>query len=356
MLLLRIVCAALLLLQTASALAQCQPGIMQNAPMLSIDATDALNSSGGASYPLSTNYPGNFSCSLPAWWVIGGKNTVTNSSPYSNNDFYLKFPGDAYVKLSVTGIAPAQFNPGTGNNNGSSINSTFLVNLTLLDSAPDKNVMTVTGNMATVSPVMIEQDSTGLTVIQNIARMISDFAYFVFHWSWPVHDYDIYYQPLIIYFTKRETTCSFSDANKTVVLNDIDRASLANGHGDGRTAFRLGFSCAHLQNGASTRGVTAWISSNNLRSGDDSTLISPQSDSAHGVGVRLMKAGEHAPLVIGSSATAQGSATSLFTLAKQQKTKANFYVDMAAWYYVYDASALSAGEVNTTAVVNVAYD
>ncbi|MGR2858991.1 fimbrial protein [Erwinia rhapontici] len=352
----KVVTLSLILFLPSWAGANCIQNAPVDAPFLYYDATSALNLSGRASFSSTTAYPGTFSCSMPAWGIIGGKNTVDNSTPYSQNTLYLKFPGDAYVSVNVTQPTPQEFHPKVGTNNGSAIDSTFTVNLKLLANIPTKNVMVINGDIATINPIVLAQDSTGLTFLQNIARMLSDFAYFIFHWSWPKHNYDIYYKALQIRFVKRVTTCSFDDDNKTVVLNNIDIASLASGAMNGKKAFTLNFSCDGMKNGIAGRNLRAFMSSNNLLASDSTTLTSPVTGGAKGVGIRVAKASDNIPLTFSSSETTQGNATTLFSYTASQALPSQLSLPMNAWYYVYNKQMLSSGSVRTTAVVNFVYD
>ena len=337
--------------------ANCIQSAAYDAPTLFYDATSVLNASGAVSLVEKTNYPGTFKCSIPAWGIIGGKNTVSNVTPYSSNTLYLKFPGDAYVSLNVSGLAPQETHPRVGTSTASILNASFIINLKLIKTIPTKNVMVVDGDIATIDPIVLAQDSTGLTLLQSVARLVADFAYFVFNWRWPKHNYDLYYQPLQIRFVKSVTTCSFDDANKTVVLNNIDISSLAGGATSGKKEFSLNFSCANFEgNGTTTRNVLAYMSSNHLLISDSSTLMSPSAGSAGGVGIRLAKASDSIPLVLSPSANAQGNATPLFSYTAHQTMPPRLSIPMTAWYYVYDKQALSSGPVKTTAVVNFVYD
>lgn len=320
------------------------------------DASDALNLTGYASFAGSTNYPGTFTCTTPAWGILGGKNTVDNSSPYSQQTIYLKYPGNAYVSLNVTKPSPQETHPKTGTNNGSDIDATFTVSLKLMKTVPTKNVMTVTSNIAKINPVVLAQDSTGLTILQNIARMINDLAYFIFNWSWPQHNYDIYYKPLLIRFVKQVTTCSFDDNNKTVLMDNIDISSLSSGAMDGKKSFTLNFSCNDLLNGTTSRNVSAYLSSNTILPADNTVLTSTAPGSAAGVGIRIANTKDNIPIKFSSSSTAQGDATTLFSSAAHTPLSANFALPMYAWYYVYNRKGLSSGPVRTTAVVNFVYD
>ncbi|MTD27444.1 fimbrial protein [Erwinia sorbitola] len=339
---------------------QCRAGCTQPSPTdavpLYYDATSALNSAGSASVTQRTNYPGSFKCNAPPWGILGGKNTVANLSPYTSNTIYLKFPGDAYVSVSVTGLTPQQVNPSVGSNSASSINASFTINLKLMKTVPTKNVMTVNGDLATIKPIVLAQDNTGLTLLQSISRLITDFTYFIFHWSWPQHDYDIYYQSIQIRFVKSVTTCQFDDANKTVVLNNIDRSSLLSGSSNGKKDFTLNFTCALYQNKIATRSVQAFLSSRYLLASDNTTLISSAPDAAGGVGIRLAKASDNIPLKMSSLSSAQGNATALFSYSAYQVMPPVLSIPMSAWYYVYNKDALSSGPVRTTAVLNFVYD
>lgn len=255
--------------------------------------------------------------------------------------------------MSVTDLAPEETHPKVGTNNATTIDASFTVNLKLLKTTPTQNVMTVNGDTAFINPVVLAQDSTGLTIIQNIARLVGDFAYFIFHWSWPKHDYDIYYKPMQIKFIKRVTTCSFDDDNKIVRLNNISLPMLANGNLYGK-AFELNFTCTDLQNGVTSRSVLAYLSSNNVSTTDNTTLISPDGGSAGGVGIRVYK--NNTPIIFSPSATDQGDATALFSFSASQPLAPKLSIPLTAWYHVYDAKALSSGPVRTTAVVNFVYD
>lgn len=336
--------------------ANCTQNAVINAPFLYFDATTALNMTGYVSFSQRTEYPGTFTCSMPAWGIIGGKNTVDNSTPYAQNTLNLKFPGNAYVSVNISKPTPQETHPKVGTNNGSDIDADFTVTLRLLATVPTKNVMVVNGDTATINPVVLAQDSTGLTIIQNIARMVSDFAYFIFHWSWPKHNYDIYYKALKIRFVKSVTTCSFDDDNKTVVLNNIDIASLASGATNGKKAFVLNFSCDGIKNGIAGVNLKAFLSSNYLLASDNTTLISRETGGAKGVGIRVAKASDNIPIIFSPSETVQGNATALFSYTADQALPSQLWIPLNAWYYVYDKQALSSGQVSTTAMVNFVYD
>lgn len=319
------------------------------------DASDALNFTGSTSFSETTLYPGTFTCTMPAWGIIGGKNSVDNSSPYTQQTLYLKFPGDAYVSLNISNLSPQETHPNVGTNKGSDIDANFTITLKLMKTVPTKNVMVVNSDIARINPVVIAQDSTGLTVLQNIARMISDFAYFVFNWTWPTHNYDIYYKPLMIRFVKRVTTCSFDDDNKTIVMNDINMSSLIAGE-NAKKLFTLNFSCAGQVYGATSRAMSAYLSSTNILPTDNSTLISPDPGSATGVGIRIQKVTSATPIKFSASPTDIGDATPLFAYAAQEQVPTKLTIPMFAWYYVYNRRQLSSGPVRTTAMVNFVYD
>ena len=100
-----------------------------------------------------------------------------------------------------------------------------------------------------------------------------------------------------------------------------------------------------------------FLSSSNLQPSDKTVLTNTISGGAGGVGFRVVKANNlSSPVQFSDSANAQGSATSIFTAAKGSTVSPAFSVDLGAYYYPYNPTAVTQGKISSSATLVFSYN
>lgn len=176
--------------------------------------------------------------------------------------------------------------------------------------------------------------------------------------SWDT-DYFLAYEKMTIQFEPKETTCNLTH-DLTVKLPSASFKELkTKGRANGAD-FTLPIKCGNLAGvKTSTRNVKAWISSNDLVSTDSSyqTMVNDET-TAGGVGIALRSRyflGDVEEVKISGSNNME-NATQILDIEKNDDIQAVQYINLHAYYKVYNASALTTGTVVATAQIMFGYD
>ncbi len=173
--------------------------------------------------------------------------------------------------------------------------------------------------------------------------------------SWSTSRY-IAYEKLSVQFAPNQTTCNLThDMTVKLPAASLDRLT-RNGEDTG-TTFRLPIECSDALAGTtSTRNISAWLSSHDLLNDAESgTVIVNDDSTAGGVGIALKSLTTGQDIVISSGSSGSNATTLLELKAGDDIEKVN-YISLNAYYKVYNAAALSAGDVIATAQIMFGYD
>ncbi|WP_277761067.1 fimbrial protein [Pseudomonas sp. A34-9] len=234
------------------------------------------------------------------------------------------------------------------------LNAPVTLTFTLDSSAGTKEGLTE-GNTFNYNEAVIVTDQTGISPLYWTFRMglwLSTFG-----WYWTYDERDMYRQNITLIYAPKKTTCSFNNAGLMVDLPKMGFAQLTKNPQPGYTPFTLNFSCEGLQNNGSTdRAIDMFLSSNNLLPSDNSVLMDRTPTAAQGVGIKVVKRDNpNAPVVFSTSTLSRGSATSIFSAAAGTAVNSNFSVGMGAYYFPYNPTQLTSGEIRATATLNIVY-
>ncbi|KNE87662.1 hypothetical protein PSTG_18947 [Puccinia striiformis f. sp. tritici PST-78] len=119
----------------------------------------------------------------------------------------------------------------------------------------------------------------------------------------------------------------------------------------------LNFKCEQLAaNNTATRAIDIFLSSNTLLSTDNSVMVDNTNGAAKGAGIRLVNVGQpDAPIVLSTSTASRNNASSLFNVQRGGSLTSSFSLSLAAFYFAYAPTDVSAGKINTTATLNIVY-
>ncbi|BEL82043.1 hypothetical protein SM12BL3_33500 [Serratia marcescens] len=324
---------------------------------ISIDLSDKLS----AKNPVwqgeyATQYVGSFKCSgglfqnyefaytslLPA----GSKNPVIIGF---NN-------GKQWVRAEIVNEIDGVKLKGAGTYSASELNQPMTLRFSLVD----KKGTAVPGDTKQFDSALLVSDVTGIGPLTWIIKMTGKLLTWILSGfqDWPVDERDMYAQPLILRYAPKMTTCSFDNAGLHVMLPKTGIAQLGKNAQAGYTPFTLNMSCENMQQaGIADRGVDMFLSSNNLLPADGTVLTDKNPDAAQGVGIRLVQTDKPGtPVMLSTSPIDRGNATSLFNVAVGQTLASHFSIRMGAYYYPYDISGATQGEINASATLNIIYD
>lgn len=247
-----------------------------------------------------------------------------------------------------------------GGHVSSELNTPFTLRFTLMNSGDSR--LKVSGNTGKFSNIMITRDTSGMTFGESIgaagAYVVKVIAWVAsFFQNWPLDQRDMFSQNLIVTYTPKIATCNFNNAGLMVNLPKIGVEQLTKTPQPGYTPFTLNFSCSNLlANGSTDRAIDMFLSSNNLLPSDTSVLMDSTPGSAKGVGIKVAKRDTpNAPVAFSTSTLNRGSATSIFSAAAGAVVNSNFSVGMGAYYFPYNPTQLTSGEVRATATLNIVY-
>ncbi|HCH51696.1 MAG TPA: fimbrial protein [Proteus sp.] len=350
----------LLLLGTISqqATANCKPDSTITAPNINFDLSTDLNSTSTTATRTSrTIFPGTFKCTARGLFP----NTVGIASPFADNRVgTIGFNGGKqFVSITLTYLEKDRVTDITaGTHPASDLDTNFTLKFTLVNSKPSSNYTEVSGNTAVVTPVILASDASSLGIIQWLINIVVKLVQFLLTWQWPVDQNDIFLQPMQITYNPVMTTCNFSNAGLTVALPLVSIKDAKTLDKAGYTPFTLNFTCQDFLSGSkASRDISMFLSSQYLLANDKSVLTNTTAQGASGVGFRVVKSDNTtSPLIFSNSVSAQGSATSIFSVIKGNTISPTFSINMAAYYYPYNINAVTQGKIESTATVVMSYN
>nr|WP_314267230.1 fimbrial protein [uncultured Moellerella sp.] len=320
------------------------------APDIIIDLSDKLYLSDSVTETYRTLYSGNFKCTNAGWLK---KNNISNISGFEKQDLYLKLNNKNILRVKVLNISKRDIELKREEKRYSAdeINTSFTLEITAYEGRVNSsNVFDARGsNQFRAENLLIATDSSD---VSNFWRFIQDLITFLFSWKWPEHKEDIYFQPVIIKFNHKETTCQFTNSGTTVTLPDINRTALLSSGQSGYTNFNLDFSCSFLLNNKTSNPIKAYLSSSHLTT-DKKIMIDPSSNGAKGVGIALNY--QQKSVIFSANQGQRENATLLINKKEGERLEKSFSLNMDAYYQVYDKKNLTAGKLNTTAILNLEY-
>ncbi|MEO3992211.1 fimbrial protein [Pseudocitrobacter cyperus] len=334
----------------------------------SLNLSKVFAQSSTYSVTYSTSWSGKMSCTYGV-----GLDNVFYFTGFNNNPVYLHFSSsdgqeEYWIKTTaqISGDTKEKVNGIAGKHSISSYQTQYTVMFELLSSAPagvsNMTKSTTSGVLSVIPAVMSGHGDGSNTYNCNILGnkcstygenvwdyMINDTA------SWSTSRY-IAYEKLSVQFAPNQTTCNLThDMTIKLPAASLDRLT-RNGEDTG-TTFRLPIECSDALAGTtSTRNINAWLSSHDiLNDADSGTVIINDDSTAGGVGISLksLSTGQDIVLSSGSSAT---NATTLLELKAGDNIEKVNYISLNAYYKVYNAAALTAGDVIATAQIMFGYD
>lgn len=334
----------------------------------SLNLSKVFAQSSTYSITYSTNWSGKMSCTYGI-----GLDNVFFFTGFNNSPVYLHFTsGDGqeeyWIKTtaSITGDTKQKVNGIAGKHSIASYQTQYTLNFELLASAPsgvsNTTKSTTSGVLSVIPAVMSGHGDSSNTYDCNIwGNKCSTYGENVWDYmindteSWSTSRY-IAYEKLSIQFAPNQTTCNLTH-DMTVKLPAASLDRLARNGEDTGTTFRLPIECSDALAGTtSTRHISAWLSSHDLLNDATSGTVLINDDStAGGVGISLKSLTTGQDIVISSGSSANNATTLLELKAGDDIEKVN-YISLNAYYKVYNAAALSAGDIIATAQIMFGYD
>ncbi|MGK9009919.1 fimbrial protein [Serratia marcescens] len=336
--------------------AKCYGNPLGTARAITIDLSDKLSAKNPEwSGQMQTMYSGLFTCNTRNS-RLGYFSPIADSS---SNKLIVGFgDGKHWVKIETAAPEKTEIRlADSGEHSANELNIGYTIKATLVK----KSGSTTAKDSYYIDNSMMVSDWTGMSLWEIITWPITQAGKFL-SWltgnGWPTDQRDMYMQPLRIIYTPRATTCLFENAGLAVQLPRLGIAQLTQQNQPGYTPFTLNMRCENrLENGTTDRGMTMFLSSNNLLASDSSVMIDTSAGSAKGIGIRLAEAGAPTPpVVMSTTSTHQGNATSLFKVAAGHPLDARLMITLGAYYYPYNISAASKGKISTSATLNIIYE
>ncbi|EKT60924.1 fimbrial protein [Providencia sneebia] len=330
--------------------ADCETKNPKTADPITINLSELLYQQTSITQTYSTKYMGFFECDAAALIPGLGDNKVINMSAQENKSIYIKLNNQNIIKLTILNINNKEISLGSkkDTHSTSKINTNFSVKTELYyGSVPNNQLLDAKGaSEYQIKSAIVALDASNSSLFILILKLLA--SLFV----WEQTQYDIYYQPLIIKFEPKQTTCSFDDAGMVVKLPNIERAELLKKQQAGETPFALNFSCESLLNGKTNNPITAYLSSSAL-SPDKTIMLDKQANSAKGVGISVKY--QNNVVHFGTKQGDRNGATLLINKKNNDDVPKYLSVPLVAYYNVYDTKNLTAGAVKTTAILNMEY-
>ncbi|WP_265554085.1 fimbrial protein [Serratia grimesii] len=325
-------------------------GIKLSAP-ISIDLSDKLSAQTPVwSLTLPTQYTGTFTCS-------GRGGTIGFFVPLEKNSIVMGFSNGKY--LVNVAMQPLQSDSMEISDSKQHSASELNQNMNLTFSLVTDSGKNVSGDTFNISDTVIASDLTSLNLILWLLKQVGKIVQWVasLFQTWPYDNTDMFGQPLIIKYAPKLTTCSFDNAGLTVALPTQGISQILKNNKPGYTPFMLNFKCEQLAaNNTATRAIDIFLSSNTLLSTDNSVMVDNTNGAAKGAGIRLVNVGQpDAPIVLSTSTASRNNATSLFNVQRGGSLTSSFSLSLAAFYFAYAPTDVSAGKINTTATLNIVY-
>ncbi|HCT4929641.1 TPA: fimbrial protein [Morganella morganii] len=345
---------ALLVLLTGYAQAECTNDGNKQAPPLIADLSETFYRQTETTLNFNTRYSGEFSCNARS-------NSVSNASYLQKRSVVVGFQNGRYpVEFRVIDIRPdntQKFGYSRNPYPADRLQTSFTLSARVMPQNSRSDV-TVPGSQYRFDGAVIAADTTRIGLISFFIRLGFDIISYLLSGHWPEHNEDLFLQPLDVIYQPRETTCTFNNADLLVELPQIDRAQLLRNKTAGMTRFYLDISCHDRLNGRTSRPVKAYLASNQVWLRDMKTLVDTSSGAAQGAGIRVGRyadTNDNRALVITPPGRQPRADSYLFEWGKDKFIEVNNGFSLWAYYYVYDASRLSAGRINTTAILNFEY-
>ena len=320
---------------------------------VTIDLTGKFNANGNNYSATSiTKFSGEISCE-------GKTNDFSYYSPLSVQDAYVGFNnGKQWVKLRLDDNslrAPVKLDTNSGKADASLLNTNFTINAQLLAREPtSESKIKVEGDSVLLSNVVVlaNREKTGLfqLVIAFLKWVASLFR------EWPAQAGDLYSQDVILRLSPYVSTCEFKTPGMLVSLPSLSKQEVLNNNIPGYTAFNVQLKCDSLNAGKLGRDVIAFLSSNNLLDSSNTVLIDRSANSAKGVGLQLVKQDNISkPISISASSVDYTQATYLFSGKADESIDSVVNIPLGVYYYPYQRDALRAGEIKSSATLNIVY-
>ncbi|WP_297197662.1 fimbrial protein [uncultured Pluralibacter sp.] len=338
--------------------ATCYGNAIQHAPAINVDLSDKLSPTSPTwtgTYPVQ--FSGSFTCS-------SASSEFGYTELLSSNDSYatvLGFNnGKYYVRAKITDNIGDKTLNGKGLHNASELGQTINVQFTLVDKQGMSK--SAAGNTNNLGDIFLVTDLSGRSASdksswRNMQQMLI-ISWLASGYEWVFYKkQDMYGQPMTVTYAPKPTTCTFSNAGVSVVLPTMGIKQIVTQNRPGYTPFTIDLRCDNLNiNSTANRAIDVFLSSNTLHSGDPSVLIDSSPQSAQGVGLRIVKRDTPlSPVVLSSSTTSRGSATSLFSVNASAPLSNNVGIPMGVYYYTWAPKSLTQGTINTTATLNIVY-
>lgn len=344
----------LLMLGAGYAQAECYNDGNKQAAPLTADLSETFYRQTETTLYLTTRYSGEFRCN-------GYNNSVSNASYLQSRAVVVGFQNGRYpVEFRVIDLQPGntqKFGYSKTPYPAARLQARFTLSARVMPQNSRSDV-TVPGGQYRFDGAVIAADTTRVGFFQFFIRLGLDILTYLLSGHWPEHNEDLFLQPLDIIYQPRETTCTFDNADLSVELPQVDRAQLIRNKTAGMTQFHLDISCRDRLNGRTSRPVKAYLASNQVWLRDMKTLTDISPGAARGVGIRIGRhadTNDYSALVINPPGRRPLSDSYLFEWGKDKFIEVNYGINLWAYYYVYDAARLSAGRINTTAILNFEY-
>ncbi|KLN95739.1 fimbrial protein [Moellerella wisconsensis] len=324
------------------------------APQIIIDVSDKLYLNNSVTETYQTLYNGSIYCDYAGLFK---QNKIVNisglESKYLDRNIYLKLNNKNILEIKVLDISKREIilNKEANTYNANQLNTEFIIKISAYDGwVNPSNIYDAHGNnQALINNLIIATDDSDIKVF---TRFLKDLWVFITTFRWPIHNGDLFSQSVVIKFNNKETTCKFTNAGTTVTLPEINRTTLLSDNKTGITPFSLDFNCSFTLNNKTSNPIKAYLSSAHLTN-DKKIMIDPSHQAAKGVGIGLSYLNN--AVVFSSQQGQQEKATLLVNKKEGDKLENNFSLNLQAYYQVYNKNKLSAGQLNTTAIVNLDY-
>lgn len=321
---------------------------------VTIDLTGKFNANGRSYSATSiTKFSGEISCKAK-------KSDFNYYSPLSVRDAYVGFNnGKQWVKLRLDDNSLrnlVELDTSSGKVSASLLNTSFTINTELLDKEPSSS-----------RKIKVDSDSLLLSNVVVLANRRDRLGFFEFLgailiWvlsffkEWPAQEGDLYSQDVILRLSPYVSTCEFKTPGMLVSLPNLSKQEVLNNNIPGYTAFNIQLKCDNLNAGKLGRDVIAFLSSNNLLDSSNTVLIDRSANSAKGVGLQLVKQDNISkPISISASSVDYTQATYLFSGKEDEGIDSVINIPLGVYYYPYHRDALRAGEIKSSATLNIVY-
>lgn len=331
----------------------------------SVNLSRAFLTTDKVTFRWSTSWSGKMNC-------LGGSDYVFFFSALGSDPYYIEFASlnnepSYWVKFTaqVNGPEKTKVRGLGGVHRIANYRTDYLITAELLASPPGSDVRkrTVVNNIVNF-PVMVMSghggSDKGYGGISNNKYTYGDEVWGYVEQSTPASgwntDHYLAYEQLAIQFEPNKTTCDLAHG-MTVFLNPVSIDELRKKGSTGYTAFTLPIECqGQLGNSLATRNVTAWLASNDVLESDSVGYIIVNDDSdALGVGISLRTAAGQKVAIANGIGSAPGT-TELLNIKQGQDISRRPWINLVAYYPVYDATQLSTGNVIATAQLMFIYD